>query len=113
MDLQALKYAAYCSQLTVEDLVEAHARYHKLGKEEARAEILDHAPSLKSNELRPVRIRLVAEAFGPSVTTTVLWLRDIGLDIGCVEVSPRSLPGGGTSSRPGNCGLCRPLKITW
>src|SRR5215212_4532674 len=32
--LQALKYAAYSSQLTVEDLVEAHTRYHKLGKEE-------------------------------------------------------------------------------
>jgi hypothetical protein len=95
VDLQALKYAAYCSQLTVEDVVDAHARYHKLGKEEARAEVLDHAPSLKNNELRPVRVRLVAEAFGPSVTTTVLWLRDVGLDIGCVEVSPRSLPGGG------------------
>lgn len=38
---------------------------------------------------------LVAETFGPSVTTTVLWLRDVGLDIGCVEVSPRSLPEGG------------------
>jgi hypothetical protein len=29
------------------------------------------------------------------VTTTVLWLRDVGLDIGCVEVSPKSLPDGG------------------
>src|SRR5919107_2961707 len=36
VDLQALKYAAYCSQLTVEDLVEAHSRYHKRGKDEAR-----------------------------------------------------------------------------
>ena len=40
-------------------------------------------------------MRLVAEGFGPSVTATVLWLRDVGLDIGCVEVSPRRLPGGG------------------
>jgi hypothetical protein len=95
VDLQALKYATYCSQLTVEDLVKSYARYHRVGKEQARAEVLDHAPSLESNELRPVRVRLVAEAFGPSVTTTVLWLREVGLDIGCVEVSPRSLPGGG------------------
>lgn len=95
VDLQALKYAAYCSQLTVEDLVEAYARYYKLAKEEAQAEVLDHAPSLKNNELRPVKVRLVAEAFGPSVTTMVLWLRDVGLDIGCVEISPRSLPNGG------------------
>src|SRR5215212_9682201 len=92
VELQALKYAAYCSQLTVEDVVDAYARHHDLDKESARAEVFDHAPSLRSSELRPVRVRLIAETFGPSVTTTVLWLRDVGLDIGCVEVSPRSLP---------------------
>ena len=95
VDLQALKYAAYCSQLTVDDLVDAYARYHDLGQEDARVEIFDHAPSLRNSELRPVRVRLVAEGFGASVTTTVLWLRDVGLDVGCVEVSPRSLPDGG------------------
>ena len=95
VDLQALKYAAYCSQLTVEDLIDAYARHHGLDKEGARSEVFDHAPSLQNSELRPVRVKLVAEAFGPSVTTTVLWLRDVGLDIGCVEVSPRRLPGGG------------------
>ena len=95
VDLQALKYAAYCSQLTVQDLIEAYSRHHDLGREEARVEVFDHAPSLRNSELRPVRVRLVAETFGPSVTTTVLWLRDVGLDIGCVEVSPRSLPNGG------------------
>ncbi len=72
VDLQALKYAAYCSQLTVEDLVEAYARHYELSKEGARAEVFDHAPSLQHSELRPVRVRLVAETFGPSVTTTVL-----------------------------------------
>jgi hypothetical protein len=95
VDLQALKYAAYCSQLTVEDLIDAYSRHRDLGKEDARIEVFDHAPSLRSSELRPVRVRLVAETFGPSVTTTVLWLRDVGLDIGCVEISPRSLPDGG------------------
>jgi hypothetical protein len=94
VDLQALKYAAYCSQLTAEDLVEAYARHHGLGKEDAQAEVFDHAPSLRDGEPRPVRVRLVAEAFGPSVTATVLWLRDVGLDVGCIEVSPRRLPEG-------------------
>jgi hypothetical protein len=95
VDLQALKYAAYCSQLTVDDVVDAYARHNDLDEDLARAEVLDHAPSLRSSELRSVRVRLVAEAFGPSVTTTVLWLRDVGLDIRCVEVSPRRLPDGG------------------
>lgn len=60
VDLQALKYATYCSQLTVEDLIDAYARHRKLDKEGARAEVLDYAPSLQNTELRPVRIRLVA-----------------------------------------------------
>jgi hypothetical protein len=37
---------------------------------------------------------LVAEAFRPSVTSMVLWLRDYELDIGCIEVSARLLPDG-------------------
>src|SRR5919107_4295323 len=52
VDLQALKYAAYCSQLTVEDVVDAYARHHDLDKENARAEVFDHAPSLRTSELR-------------------------------------------------------------
>jgi hypothetical protein len=65
-----------------------------VGREEAKAEIVDHVPSLQNNELGAVRVRLVAESFRPSVTTTVLWLQDLGLDIGCIEVSPRSLADG-------------------
>lgn len=62
VDIQALKYAAYCSQLTVEDdAADAYARYYALDKENAWDKILDHAPSLRNSELRPVRVRLVAE----------------------------------------------------
>ena len=76
-------------------LFEAYARHHRLDKEGAWAEVFDHAPSLRRGELRPVRVRLVAEAFGPSVTTNVLWMREVGLDIGCIGVSPGRLPDGG------------------
>jgi hypothetical protein len=40
-------------------------------------------------------VRLVAGGFGPSITSVVLWLHELGLDIGCVEVKARGLPGGG------------------
>ncbi len=39
VDLQALKYAAYCSQLTVEDVVEAYGSYREIDSEEARADV--------------------------------------------------------------------------
>lgn len=88
-ELQALKYAAYCSQLTVDDLVDAYARYHQADPDAARAALVDHAPSVAEGELGPIRIRLVAGSFGPAVTTVVLWLRDHSIDIGCIEVVAR------------------------
>ncbi len=94
VDLQALKYAAYCSQLTVEDIVGDHARYHHLEVHDSREAILEHAPSLESGGVRPVKVRLVAETFRPSVTSLVLWLRDYDLDIGCIQISARRLPEG-------------------
>lgn len=95
VDVQALKYAAYCSQLTVEQLVRAYADHHEASPEEARAEVLEHAPALGESELGAVRVRLVAEGFGPSVTTTVMWMnQQLGLDIGCVRITARRLPDG-------------------
>lgn len=95
VDLQALKYAAYCSQLTVEQIVEAYADRNKIGPDEARADVMEHAPSLVEKELRPVRVRLVAEDFKPSVTTMVMWMhQELGLDIGCVRVTAKRLTDG-------------------
>lgn len=89
VDMQALKYAAYCSTLTVEELVEEFSRFHKVDMTEARRRVEEHAPAIGTEELGQVRIRLVAGSFGPSVTSVVLWLQDVGLDIGCVEVVAR------------------------
>jgi hypothetical protein len=89
IELQALKYAAYCSQLTLDDLAEEYARFHGVDLEEARAQLVDHAPSLEEHGPGRVRIRVVAGEFGPAVTSVVLWLRDYALDIGCVEVKAR------------------------
>ena len=88
-ELQALKYAAYCSQLTIPDIVEQYSRYQDVSAEIARETIIDHAPALADRELGPVRVRIVAGSFGPSVTHVVLWLHDLGLDIGCIQVSAR------------------------
>jgi hypothetical protein len=57
VDLQALKYAAYCSQLTLDDLVEEYARYHDVDPDEARKSLLEHAPSLEEQEPGRVAIR--------------------------------------------------------
>lgn len=88
-ELQALKYAAYCSQLTVADVIEQFARHHQVDPDHAEAAIYEHAPALKDRELGPIRVRIVAPQFGPSVTHVVLFLIDHDLDIGCVEIRAR------------------------
>lgn len=89
VELQALKYAAYCSQLVLEDVVEEYARFHDVDVDEARVRLVDHAPSVEEHGPARVRIRLVAGEFGPAVTSVVLWLRDYDVDIGCVEIKAR------------------------
>jgi hypothetical protein len=92
IELQALKYAAYCSQLTLDELAEEFATTHSGSKDEGRQQLLDHAPALEDGGPRSVRILLVAGSFGPAVTSVVLWLREYDVDIGCVEVSARAVP---------------------
>jgi hypothetical protein len=90
-ELQALKYAAYCSSLTSDELAEEYAAYHESSLEQAHEAIVEHAPSLDDGEPGAVRVQLLAARFGPAVTTVVLWLNDLGLDIGCVEIRVRKL----------------------
>lgn len=56
VELQALKYAAYCSQLTLDDLAEEYARHHGTDPEDARARLIDHAPSLEEGGPGKIRI---------------------------------------------------------
>jgi hypothetical protein len=99
---QALVYAAYCDQLTTSDIAAQFARFHEVSVEEAREKILDHAPVLGEEQPGKVRVRIVAEDFPASVTSTVLFLRELGsggpesakLDIGCTKLTAYALPDG-------------------
>lgn len=93
-DLQALRYAAFCSTWTLDDIVAERARHlRRLGyqatEEEARLGLLTFAPHLETDGLdsRP-RIVLGAEDFSPEITATVLWLRGFGVDMSCVRLTP-------------------------
>lgn len=93
-DLQAIKYAAYCSHLRVADVVDMYRQHYEVSLDEAKAAIEDHAPALAQSELGPIRVRIVAGAFGPSVTHVVMWLRDLKLDIGCIQIIARQMDDG-------------------
>jgi len=90
---QAIKYASYCSSLSVKQIIDIYAKY--LGATANTAE-----DNLKSffddqdiedvgiNQENTQRIILVAANFRKEVTSSVLWLRDYGIDVKCFKVSP-------------------------
>lgn len=56
-------------QLTVDELVDDYSRLPHVEVADARKKIEEHAPSVVTEELGQVRIRLVAGSFGRAVTS--------------------------------------------
>lgn len=94
VDLQAIKYAAYCSNLTLDDLSKAYRDYlnsqeKKTSEKDAKERIIAFIENDDFEELNEYpRIILVSREFRPEVTASVLWLRKFGIDISCIKLSP-------------------------
>lgn len=87
VQLQAVKYAALTSRFTEQTLVEHFQRFRALvgspvDDDQAREILSAHVGGeLDDQLLRKPRIVLVAGAFPPVVTASVVWLTEMGLDI--------------------------------
>jgi len=100
VELQALKYAAYCSTLTLDDLASFRKEFITRKKtiektdEETKKELFSFIDNDDFEELddKP-RIMLVSKEFRPEVTASVLWLRKFGLDISCIKLTPYKIDG--------------------
>lgn len=98
MELQAIRYAAMVSSMTLDQAIDAHAKL--LGGvdavNQARVAILDflELDTVDEAELTgDVRIILVSADFSPEITTAVMWLNRQGLDIRCIRLRPYKLGG--------------------
>lgn len=88
VELQAIKYAAMVSRFTEEQLAELHATHVArtedtvLTSDEALEKLQAHATgaSLPDSLVNP-RIVLLAEDFSPTVTASVVWLNEQGVEI--------------------------------
>ena len=100
MELQEIRYAAMIARMTFAEAVDAHTQYlRRCGQsgEEAEANLLAylHWQEAEQEEFGgSVRIILASGAFSKELTTTVLWLREQGLDISCIRLSPYKLGDG-------------------
>jgi hypothetical protein len=94
VDLQAIKYAAYCSTLTLDEVSKVYLDYlaangEKSDFEDVKSRIIEFIDNDEFEELNDSpRIILVSREFRPEVTASVLWLRKFGLDIRCIKLSP-------------------------
>lgn len=95
MELQAIRYAAMVSSMTLDQAVAAHAKY--LGGDPAEAEVKArnavaeflNVESIEETELvDEVRIVLVSADFSSEITTSVMWLNKRGLDVRCIRLCP-------------------------
>lgn len=93
MELQAIRYAAMVSSMTLDQAVASHAQM--LGGDnatgDARDSILEflELDSVDEAELSgDVRIILVSADFSPEITTSVIWLNRQGLDVRCIRLRP-------------------------
>lgn len=98
MELQALRYAAMISTMSFSKACEYYHDYlSKNGFEvDAKEGILDFV-ELQDTELvefgKDVRIILASAGFSKELTTTAIWLRDKGVDISCVKLTPYNFKG--------------------
>ena len=91
MELQAIRYAAMVSSMTLGQAIKAYAQTCGGEEEAARAEVLSflQLDSADEDELTgEVRIVLVSGDFSTELTTAVLWLNQHDLDITCIRLRP-------------------------
>ena len=92
MELQAIRYAAMVSAMTLDQVIQTYARTQGGELDAARSEVLDflQLDSEEEAELTgEVRIVLVSANFSTEVTTAVLWLnRQYGMGITCMRLRP-------------------------
>lgn len=91
VELQALRYAAMVSTMTVDKLIDTHASHHRISSEESRRLLEEWVGD--EGELvelsSKVRLILASADFSTEITATVLWLtQEYGLDISCYRLVP-------------------------
>ena len=89
---QAIKYASYMRQATVDDIVGMLAEYKEIDEEEATHRLSEH---LQTDEIASVlnndqRIILASHRFPPEVTSASLWLNEKAARalLTCVTLTP-------------------------
>ena len=91
MDIQALRYAAMVSTLTLSRAIEIYSTDIEKNNFEidAKLSLLEHLNSQSEEDFaNDVKVVLVSKDFGKELTTCVMWLNERDLDITCIRMVP-------------------------
>jgi len=94
---QALKYTAYCSTLTTEQVIQIYQEYldKNSSDEDAKVSVMEFLQIEVKSELylniNDQRIVFVANHYRKEVTSTVFWLLKHNIQIQCFKASPFSM----------------------
>jgi hypothetical protein len=96
--MQAINYAAMVSRLTVRDVAELYAAHRaKPGVATDLDAALAHLESgllMTPDTIKSPRVVLVASSFPASVTASVVWLNEQGVELSLLRYRPYRLPDG-------------------
>ena len=94
VELQAIKYAAYCSTFTLNQITTLREEYLSkkkgtISEDKIKNEITDfiRMDDFEKIDDKP-RIIIASKKFRSEVTASVLWLRKFGVDISCIKLTP-------------------------
>jgi hypothetical protein len=104
VDLQAIKYAAMASRFDEETLVKLHSEFldrretgSRLTETEIAEKLNNHVTTgLSPEDLLSPRIVILAEDYSPTVTSSVVWLNEQGVDITLKQYKAYSTSSGET-----------------
>lgn len=86
MELQAIRYAAMVSAMTLDQCASAYSRQFGVSASDAEVVIREHINSFDDDAVFPAgaRIILASGSFSKELTTATLWLNAQGVDISCI-----------------------------
>ena len=90
---RAFLHAAACGQRTADDIIALYAAFKGIDRNEAVDRLKEHTGSTDKEDLKTKlnhcqRVVLIARSFRKQVTTAALWLREHGIDVSCIRLTP-------------------------
>lgn len=88
VEWQAIKYASYCSNFTQDEIYEHFVEYLGTNDTDAQDKVEEFIDCDLEDLNQQQRIILVSKEFHSEVISAVLWLRESGIDIECIRLTP-------------------------